>query len=170
MKKNEIEMAKDIFFLTEETTHELLNVVKDNNSIDQTLIYCYIKAFYMQAFKLYSYNKKMEIDFDNIYNMYKIELKEYYKENNPQITDEIIDDVLNFFDNSFGLINSAEINNVNDTYEFRHYIVNVFELLRMILEKKSKSIIRENIFDNYTRVIVNESDKIFDYIIKNVKK
>ena len=68
------------------------------------------------------------------------------------------------FARKMGKLSFVKIKDIEDSYEFRHYTINVFELLRMILEKKSKSIIRENIFDNHIRNIINQIDKIFDVI------
>ena len=76
----------------------------------------------------------------------------------------VLDQVLNFFDNSYGLIGTVEISSIDDSYDFRHYVINVFELLRMILEKKSKANIRADLFDKNIRNIIEETEKIWCYI------
>ena len=162
--KTELEISQDIFYLSEDNIYKMMANLENNQATDKSLVYCFIKAFYLHTAKLYFMLKKVKINFDEIYAEYKENLKTYYKTNNPNIEDEILDQVLNFFDNSFALIGTVELADIEDSYEFRHYIINVFELLRMILENKSKSVIRENIFENYTRVIVEESEKILDYI------
>lgn len=164
---DEKNIAKDIFYLSEDSIYKIIDEFKNNQVVDKSLVYCYIKAFYIHTVKLYlEKNNKFGLSFDNLYLEYKENLKVYYKTNNPAIYDELLDQVLNFFDNSFGLIDSVELQNIEDSYEFRHYTINVFELLRMILEKKSKEIIRENIFDNHIREMIDETEKILNYIDK----
>ena len=160
----ENEIADKIFYLTEDTIYQVIENFEDNQIVDKSLVYCFIKAYYIYVVKLYIEQKQFKIDFDKLYSEYKENLKAYYKTNNPNMDNILLDQVLNFFDNSFGLISTVEIKDIEDSYEFRHYTINVFELLRMILEKKSKSIIRENIFDNHIRKIINQIDKIFDVI------
>lgn len=159
----EKQISKDIFYFSEESIYQMIETLKNNDCVDQSLVYCFVKAFYLHTTKLYLCSKKVKLDFDEIYGAYKENLKFYYKSNNPDIEDELIDYILNFFDHSFSLIEMIEISELQDSYEFRHYVIKVFELLRMILENKSKSFIPENIFENYTKIIVEQSEKIFDY-------
>lgn len=164
MSENEI--SEKIFYLSEDSIYQILEKFEDNQGVDKSLVYCFIKAFYIHTVKLYLENKQANFNFDTIYQFYKEHLKSYYKTNNPNIEDELLDQILNFFDNSFGLIDTIEFSNLEDSYEFRHYTINVFELLRMILEKKSKATIREDIFDNYIRTIISQTDEILEFIKK----
>jgi hypothetical protein len=59
-----------------------------------------------------------------------------------------------------------QFKNINDSYELRHHIIACMELLRKILENKSKSQIRVDIFDNSIGKIKDEADEILDYIRK----
>lgn len=161
---NEKNLAKEIYHLTEDKIYQILDKFKENQTVDKSLVYCFLKAFYLHIVKLYS--TKFNIDFEKLYLEYKENLKIYYRTNNPNIENELLQQILNFFDNSFGLIESVEFQNIEDSYEFRHYTINVFELLRMILEKKSKATIRENIFDKDIRIIIEESEKVLGYIKK----
>lgn len=164
MSENEI--SEKIFYLSEDSIYQILEKFEDNQGVDKSLVYCFIKAFYIHIVKMYLENKQANFNFDTIYQFYKEHLKSYYKANNPNIEDELLDQILNFFDNSFGLIDTIEFSNLEDSYEFRHYTINVFELLRMILEKKSKATIREDIFDNYIRTIISQTDEILEFIKK----
>ena len=164
MSENEI--SEKLFYLSEDSVYQILEEFEDNQGIDKSLVYCFIKAFYIHTVKLYLENRKIKFDFEKVYQLYKEHLKSYYKTNNPNIQDELLDQILNFFDNSFGLIDTIEFLKLEDSYEFRHYTINVFELLRMILEKKSKATIREDIFDHYIRTIISQTDQILEYIKK----
>lgn len=163
MEKNltEKQISNEIFELSEQNIYSMLDILNNNPSIDKTLVYCFIKAFYIHSLKLILQSHNYNLEFDNIYLEYKEKLKSYYKTNNPTISDEMLDDILNFFDNSYGIISSVDIKDIEDSYEYRHYVINVFELLRMILEKKSKSFIRENIFENYTKTIIETTELIY---------
>lgn len=159
----EQEISKDIFDLGEENIYSMLTNLEDKNSVDKSLVYCFIKAFYLHTTKLYIQSQNLALDFDKLYIAYKEILKSYYKTNNPTIEEVLLDDILNFFDNSFSLIATVEFAEIQDSYEFRHYVIKVLELLRIILENNSKAVIRENIFENYTKRIVEQCDKIFVY-------
>lgn len=152
----EKQIAKTIYELSESNIYQILEKFEENKGIDKSLVYCFVKAFYLHSAKLYIQNK----DFDKIYSTYKEILKTYFQTNNPTIEAQLLDQVLNFFDNSYSLINTAEFDKVNDSYEFRHYTINMFELLKMILEKKSNSRINENIFDDYIKIILQEIEEI----------
>ena len=163
--KTEQEISNDIFYLTEENMYKMISNL--NETVDKSLVYCFIKALYIHALKLYLIEYQKNLNFDEIYNEYKELLKKYYTTNNPNIENDLLDQILNFFDNSFALIESVEFTEIQDSYEFRHHVIKVFELLRIILENKSKAQIRENIFENYTRFVVNDCEQICDYVIKN---
>lgn len=161
------EIANTIFYMNEEVCYQIIDQFDSNQVVDHSLVYCFVKSYYLYITKLYIEKTNMEIDFDDIYSLYKEELKKYYKENNTNIEDIILDQILNFYDNTFSLMSTVELIDCEDSYEFRHYTINVFDLLRMILEKKSNSIIRENIFDDHIRNIINQADNVYDYIIKH---
>lgn len=161
---NEKELAQKIYDLSEDSIYQILEKFGSNQHVDKSLVYCFTKAFYIHCVKLYLEKKKSHLDFNAFYLSYKETLKKYYKINNPSIEDGLLDQTLDFFDNSFGLISTVEISNIEDSYEFRHYTINVFELLRMILEKKSQSFIRENLFDKDIKVMIEETDKILNQI------
>lgn len=160
----EKEISKYIYELSEGSIYQLIEKLDDTQGIDQSLVYCFIKAFYLHTAKLYSQSIKLNWNFEDLYSEHKQNLKDYYKVNNPNIEDGLMDYILNFFDNSFALIQTIEFREVKDSYEFRHYVIRVFELLRIVLENKSKSVIRENIFEDYTKIVVEQSNKIFDYL------
>ena len=161
----EKESANEIYYLSEDNVYKILENFNSNQVVDRSLVYCFMKAFYLFVVKQCIEIYKMNIDFDLMYNEYKENLKNYYKINNPNIEVELLDQILNFFDNSFSLIGTVELTSIDDSYEFRHYTINVLELLRMILEKKSQANIRANIFDNSIREIIDQKEKIMDYII-----
>ena len=100
-----------------------------------------------------------------VYSKYRMYLSIYYKSNNSQISQELLNEILDAFDKSFAIIESLEFNRIEDSYEFRHHIIDSFELLRKILEKKSKCNIRTDIFDKYIADIQEQSEKINNYII-----
>ena len=108
--------------------------------------------------------KNIIIDFNNIYSKYRIYLGIYYKSNNSQITQELLDELLGAFDKSFELIESLGFKDIEDGYEYRHFTVSAFEILRKILERKSKSEIRTDIFDSEITVLVNEFEELKNYI------
>lgn len=161
MEKN---IAKEIFELSENNIYIIIEQFESNQVVDKSLVYCFIKAFYIHTVKRYLNQNTSKLNFDTLYTAYKQYLKLYYKTNNPNIEDDLLDQILNFFDNSFSLIDTVTLNELDDSYEFRHYTINVFELLRMILEKNSKSVIRENIFDNHIRKVIEETEEILKYI------
>lgn len=157
-------MAEDLFYLSEDSIYQMLAHFSENQMVDQSLVYCFAKAFYGYVAKLYIEKRKLKWNFDAIYGAYKENLKQYYLTNNPQMEEVLLDQVLNFFDNSFGLIETVELSDIDDSYEFRHYVINVFELLRMMLEKNSKANIRVDLFDKDIRNIIEETEKIWDYL------
>ncbi len=160
----EEKMAEDVFFLSEDSTYQMLESFDKSQMVDQSLVYCFVKAFYLYAAQLYIKQHELNFHVENFYQEYKENLKKYYQTNNPEIENLVLDQVLNFFDNSYGLIGTVEISSIEDCYEFRHYVINVFELLRMILEKNSKANIRADLFDKDIRNMIEETEKIWDYI------
>jgi hypothetical protein len=169
MKEIDIDdFSSEIYDITEDSIYELLDKFKGLQNIDQSLTYIFIKAYYLYCAKIYMQEKNSDIDFNNIYSKYRIYLGIYYKSNNSQIAQELLDELLGAFDKSFELIESLGFEDINDSYEYRHFTVDAFEILRKILEKKSKSEIRTDIFDSEINTFINESEKIKNYIKKLV--
>jgi len=166
------EIAKSIFYLTEDSIYPMLEIFQSNQAVEKSFVYCFMKAFYIHTVKLHFLNNKCNANFDEVYLSYKEELKSYYQINNPTIENELLDQILNFFDNSFMLIDSLEFYLIEDNYEFRHYTIRVLELLRIMLENNSKIIIKETIFDKQIRTIINQKDEIFNFLLqgKNSQK
>lgn len=159
-------IAQDVFELTEGCIYSILEKFENSQMTEQSFVYCFTKAFYIYIVKLYIKSNHVILDFEKLYMAYKVLLKEYFQTNNPTIENELLDQILNFFDYSFALIETVEFSNLEDSYELRHYTINVFDLLRMILEKKSQAMIRENIFDKDIRNILEEVGRILVYITK----
>ncbi len=157
-------IAQDIFNLSENTIYETIDKFKENHGTDKSLVFCFIKAFYLYTVKVYSEKEKVTLDFKELYKDYKENLKAYYKTNNPDIEEKLLDQILNFFDNSFALITTIGFSEIEDSYKFRHDTINIFEVLRMILEKKSKATIPATIFDKDIRIIIQQTETILNYI------
>lgn len=159
------EFSSNIFEMSEETIYNIIEKFNNNQSIDKTLTYVYIKAFYIHIIRLYlSIKNNLDI-FENILSEYRNKISTYYKSNNYQISNELLEDILNAFDKSFQIIESLDYKDLYDGYELRHHIVTTIDLLRNILEKKSKTNIRTDIFENNISEIKNQSEKIIDYAI-----
>lgn len=156
-------IAHEIFNLSEDTIYTIINKFNNNQNVDKSLTYVYIKAFYLHNIKRDLENKNKLENFDEIYSEYKSEISKYYKTNNSGISEELINDILEAFDKSFEIIESIGFKDLDESYEFRHYIVIVFELLRKILEKKSKEEIRVDIFENSISSLKDTAEKIIDY-------
>lgn len=163
-------IAKNIFEMSEEIIYEVIEKFNNNQSIDKTLTYVYIKAFYIHSVRLYLNSKNKLEDFEEIYSEYKRNLIDYYKINNSQITTELINDIVEAFDKSFEITESLEFSDINDGYEFRHHIIMSFEILRSILEKKSKSKIRVDIFENYISKFRYKAEEIIEYVENSLKE
>ena len=161
-----IEVAKKIYELSEENIYDVIDKLKNNQNIDQTLTYVYIKALYMHCIQKYYSIKNNQEDFDAIYNAYKEILKNYYITNNTGITEELMEGIMQMFDNSYQFLETLQFKNINDSYEFRHHIIACMELLRHILEGKSKTQIRVDIFDNSITSLKDKADEILEYIRK----
>ncbi len=160
------EIAKNIFYLSEDSIYPMLEIFEDNQTVEKSLVYCFMKAFYIHTVKLYFLHNKYNMNLDELYVAYKEELKNYYQMNNPTIENELLNQILNFFDNSFMLIESIQFNSIEDGYEFRHYTIRVLELLKIILQNKSNHPIQETIFDKQIRLIINQKDEIFHFLEK----
>ena len=153
------EIAKFIYEVSEENVYKILEKFDSNPNIDKSLTYIFVKAFYIHVFRLKVKNNNQDF-FEKIYTQYRTNLENYYKINNLQITNELLSQILEVFDNSYKLIESLGFNNIDDSYEFRHHTIQTFELLRKILEKKSKAEIRIDIFENCIQHLGNDADKI----------
>lgn len=156
--------SSNIFEMSENTIYNVIGKFNQEQSIDKTITYVYIKAFYIHIVRIYLTNKNNMDYFEDILNEYRNKISTYYKSNNEQITKELLDDILNAFTASFNIVESINYKNLNDGYELRHHVIDSFELLRIILEKKSKTNIRIDIFENDISEIRNETEKILDYV------
>ena len=154
----------NIFEMSENTIYNVIGKFNQEQSIDKTITYVYIKAFYIHIVRIYLTNKNNMDYFEDILDEYRNKISTYYKSNNEQITKELLDDILNAFTASFNIVESINYKNLNDGYELRHHVIDSFELLRIILEKKSKTNIRIDIFENDISEIRNETEKILDYV------
>lgn len=163
----EEQVANDIYNFSEDEMYLLMDKFENTQSVDKTLVYCFIKAFYIYVTKKYIelFNKK-NLRYDSLYNEYKECLKKYYITNNPNIENVVLDQVLNFYDNSYFIIETVELIDIDDSYEFRHYVINVFEILKKILEKKSNAYIKDDIFDVHIRHFIDDCEKIYWYLKK----
>lgn len=157
------EFANNVFEMSESTVYNVVEKFNNNQSIDKTLTYVYIKAFYIHIVRIYLTNKNNMDLFENILNEYTNKISVYYKSNNLQISKELLDDILNAFTASFNIMESMDYKNLSDGYELRHHVVDSFELLRIILEKKSKTNIRVDIFENSISEIKEQAEQILDY-------
>ena len=155
--------ASNIFEMSEDTIYNIIEKFNKNQSIDKTLTYVYIKAFYIHIVRIYLTNKNNMDYFENILDEYRNKISTYYKSNNQQISKELLEDILNAFTASFNIVESINYKNLNDGYELRHHVIDAFELLRIILEKKSKTKIRVDIFENNMSEIRKQTEEILEY-------
>lgn len=160
------EFSSTIFNLSEETVYNIIKKFDNHQSIDKTLTYVYVKAFYMHIVKIYFSNQNNLKLFDSIISEYRKEISTYYKMNNKQISNELLEDILNAFDKSFEIIETLQFNDLSDGYELRHHVIDAFDILRQILGNKSKTNIRTDIFENNISEIRNQAEKILDYVIE----
>ena len=160
-------LTNDVFNVTENTVYEVIESFRDEQKVDKSLTYTFIKAFYLHALKLYMNCKNKKNNFDEIYVEYKESLKEYYMKNNSQITEEILNDLMESFDKCFEMIETIRFTDVESDYEFRHHIIDSFEIFKMILRKKSKEPIRQDLFENYISKFKRESEMIFEIYRNN---
>lgn len=164
MKDISIEdFSNEVFELSEDVIYEVLEKFNENQNIDKTLTYVFIKAFYIHIINIALAKQKRKINFEKVYSKYKMYLSIYYKSNNSQISQELLNEILDAFDKSFEIVESLNFYNLEDSYELRHHIIDSFDLLRRILEKKSKCEIRTDIFDEYITDFQEQSEKILEF-------
>lgn len=157
------EYSKKIYNLSEDLIYEILDRFGSNQNIDKVLTYVFIKAFYMHSVRLYL-SSRCRLDlFDELYLEYKNNISEYYKINNSGISEELLNDILESFDKMVEMMETMNFKEINDSYEYRHYTILCFDLLRKILENKSKAQIRVDLFDNYISKIKEKGDEIISY-------
>lgn len=163
------EYSKSIYELSEDLIYEILDRLGSNQNIDKVLTYVFIKAFYMHSVRLYL-SSRCRLDlFDEVYFEYKNDLSEYYKVNNKGISEELLNDILESFDKMIEMMETMNFKEINDSYEYRHYIILCFELLRKILENKSKSPIRLDLFDNHISKLKEKAEEILDFTARILK-
>lgn len=163
------EYSKNIYDLSEDLIYEILDRLGSNQNIDKVLTYVFIKAFYMHSVRLYL-SSRCRLDlFDEVYFEYKNDLSEYYKVNNKGISEELLNDILESFDKMVEMMETMNFKEINDSYEYRHYIILCFELLRKILENKSKSPIRLDLFDNHISKLKEKAEEILDFTARILK-
>lgn len=167
MKDMSVEdFSNEVFELSENTIYKVLEKFNEKQNVDKTLTYIFIKAFYLHVVKMALARQSVNIEFEKVYSNYRMYLSMYYKSNNSQIDQELLNQILDAFDKSFEIVESLDFSDLEDSYEFRHHIVDSFELLRKILEKKSKCDIRTDIFEEYITDIQEQSEKIVEFIEK----
>lgn len=163
------EYSKNIYELSEDLIYEILDRFGSNQNIDKVLTYVFIKAFYIHSIRLYL-SSRCRLDlFDEVYFEYKNNISEYYKVNNKGISEELLNDILESFDKMVEMMETMNFKEINDSYEFRHYIILCFDLLRKILENKSKSPIRIDLFDNHISKLKEKAEEIIDFTAKILK-
>lgn len=157
------EYSKNIYNLSEDLIYEILEIFESNQNVDKTLTYVFIKTYYIHAIRLYlSIKNRMDI-FDDIYMEYRNNILEYYKINNSQISEELLGDISKTSDTMLEMLESMNFKEINDSYEFRHYTILCFDLLRKILENKSKNPIRVDLFDNHISKLKEKADEIISF-------
>ncbi len=163
------EFSKNVFDMSEDIAYDILERFGNNQNVDKTLTYIFIKTYYMHTIRLYL-SSRCRIDiFDDIYMAYRDNLLDYYKINNSQISEDLLSDISKTSDTMLEMLESMNFKEINDSYEFRHYTILCFELLRNILEKKSKEKIREDLFDNFISKLKDKADEIVGFTGKMLK-
>ena len=163
------EFSKHIFDMSEDISYEILGRFENTQNIDKSVTYIFVKTYYIHTIRLYL-SSRCKIDlFDDIYIAYRESLLEYYKINNSQISEELLNDISKTSDTMLDMLESMDFKEINDSYEFRHYTILCFELLRKILEKKSKEMIKEDLFDNFISKLKNKADEIIDFSSKMIR-
>ena len=163
------EFTNRIYQMSEKTSYNFSDKFETIQGIDETVAYVYIKAFYVHVIKLYLEANKNLRKFEEIYYAYKMCLENFYRTNVPGITRELVEDIKETYDKSFEMMQSLKFKDLYDGYEFRHHIVDCFELLRSILENKSKKDIRVDIFEDYISTFRRQADEVIDYVASNMK-
>ena len=163
------EYSQNIYSLTEDLIYEILERFGSNQDVDKTLTYVFSKIFYIHSIRLYL-SSRCRIDlFDDIYVEYRNNILEYYKINNQGIDEALLNDILKTADTMLEMLESMDFKEINDSYEYRHYIILCFDLLRKILENKSKHPIRVDLFDNFISKIKEKAEEMIDYTSKILK-
>jgi hypothetical protein len=163
-----MEQANKIYFMCEDEVYKILEKFDEKQNIDITLTYVFFKAFYIRCVAVYLRNHGKAEQFEDIFEAYRAELLNFYRRNNENIPDELLQDIQDAFEKSFDIIESLGYKDLEDSYEFRHHIIETFELLRKILEKKSNQDIRVDIFENHISKIKEEAENVIDYAAKNL--
>lgn len=163
------EYSQNIYSLTEDLIYEILERFGSNQDVDKTLTYVFSKIFYIHSIRLYLSSRcRMDL-FDDIYVEYRNNILEYYKINNQGIAEALLNDILKTADTMLEMLESMDFKEINDSYEYRHYIILCFDLLRKILENKSKHPIRVDLFDNFISKIKEKAEEMIDYTSKILK-
>ena len=164
------EFANTIYEMTEVTSYNFIEMFEEYQKIDETITYVYIKAFYMHTIRLYLEANKNLRKFDELYYAYKMTLENYYKSINRGIAPDILESIKEAFDTSFDMMQSLKFKDLYDGYEFRHHIVDCFELLRNLLESKTQRDVRVDLFENYKSTFRRQADTVIDYVSKEIKR
>ena len=163
------EYSQKIYNLSEDLIYEILERFESNQSVDKTLTYVFIKVYYIHCVRLYL-SSRCRIDlFDDIYMKYRDNLLEYYKINNTEISEELLKDISKTADTMLEMLETMNFKEINDSYEFRHYTILCFDLLRKILENKSKNPIRVDLFDNFISKLKDKAEEMINYTSKILK-
>ena len=104
------DFASELFDLSEDSIYNILEEFNENQNIDKTLTYVFIKAFYIHIAKVILDKENISLNFDEVYSKYRMYLSIYYKSNNSQISQELLNEILDAFDKSFAIIESLEFN------------------------------------------------------------
>lgn len=163
------EYSQNIYTLSEDLIYEILDRFGSDQNIDKTLTYVFNKIFYIHVVRLYL-SSRCRIDlFDDIYIEYRNDILEYYKINNKDIDEALLNDIQKTADTMLEMLESMNFKEINDSYEFRHYIILCFDLLRKILENKSKHPIRVDLFDNFISKLKEKAEEMIDFTAKILK-
>ena len=166
---NQKEYSQNIYALSEDLIYEILDRFESNQNVDKTLTYVFSKIFYIHSIRLYL-SSRCRIDlFDDIYMEYRNNILEYYKINNRDIEIGLLNDIIKTADTMLEMLESMDFKEINDSYEYRHYIILCFDLFRKILENKSKHQIRGDLFDNFISKIKEKAEEIIEYTDKSLK-
>lgn len=163
------DFTERIYEMSEDTTYAFMDKFDDSQNIDRSMTYIYIKAFYIHIIKLYLTENKKLSKFNLIYEDYKKVLIGYYKYFNQGITNDFINDITEAYEKSYEMMESLKFKELYDGYEFRHHIVDCFELLRNVLENKSGRDIRVDIFEDYISKFRKQAEDIIGYVSLNLK-
>lgn len=163
------EFAKVIYDMSEDVCYEILERFGNNQNVDKTITYVFMKAYYLHSVRLYLSSRCRNDLFNEIYEEYKSYLSEYYKINNKGISDDLLNDIIESFVKMIEMLETMGFKEINDSYEFRHYTILCFDVLRKILENKSKNEIRQDLFENCISKFKNTAEDIIFYVEKTIK-